>query len=416
MSFVKHLKGTASGITYDANQLMNLDPADGRPVTMQIDLDKLSRTYPDNSWYQPNLKSMWRFGGLMPLDNKNPQDAENIVSLGEGHTPLLDASKLSISKKSGLKLWIKDEGHPHSGFGENPTHSFKDRGMSVVASMAKHFGLSALAVPTQGNAGDSLCRYAQHAGMKVAIAMPSSTPMPILGSVAAAAKINTEVSLELVEGNIREAGALIKEKYLSDGYFNCATFQEPGWRIEGKKTMGLEIAEALANYHGWTLPDAIIYPTGGGTGILGMWKAFNELEALGLIGSQRPRIYSVQSEVCCPVVKAIENGDADTIAQPGGNTLAVGLNVPGGVGHFEVLNILRRSGGSAIATSEKETADAFTQVWKESGWWICPEGAACVAAIPHLLDSKHLQKNETIVVVNTGSFEKYLPDVRHLLV
>ncbi len=415
MSFVSHLQGIASGAHYPADQPMNLDPVDGRPVRMELDLDALQRAYPDRSWYRPERKDMWRFGGLLPLDINDPAEQQHIVSLGEGHTPLLDASNLAMMKPFGLKLWVKDEGHPHEGFGENPTHSFKDRGMAVVASMAKRFGLSALAVPTQGNAGDSLCRYARHADMKVAVAMPDDTPMPILGGVAAAAAIDPAVTLKLVKGTIREAGELLKRDYLPNGYFNCATFQEPGWRIEGKKTLGLEMAEALANDQGWQLPDAIVYPTGGGTGILGMWKAFNELEALGLIGSQRPRIYSVQSDTNDPVVKAFAEGAADTTPQAGGDTLSVGLNVPGGVGHFEVLNILRESHGGAVAVSEADTARLMTELWQQTHWWLCPEGAACFAALPQLADSGELKSGETVVVVNTGSFEKYLPDVRHLL-
>ncbi len=415
MGFVTHLTGIGSGHHYPANELMNLDPVDGRPVRMQLDLAALAEAYPNNSWYQPQLKNMWRFGGLLPLDIQCPEDRTDIVTLGEGHTPLLDASMLSVARQSQLRLYIKDEGHPHAGFGENPTHSFKDRGMAVVASMAKRFGIEALAVPTQGNAGDSLCHYARQAGMNIVVAMPDDTPLPILGAVAAAARVDERVKLELVTGSIRESGALLARDYLPNGYFNCATFQEPGWRIEGKKTLGLEIAEALADYKGWQLPDAIIYPTGGGTGILGMWKAFDELQTLGLIDSHRPRIYAVQSEATCPVVTAIENNLPDTTPQSTGHTLAVGLNVPGGVGHFEVINIIRQSGGSAISIAETETARTFSSLWKETGWWVCPEGAATIAAIPKLIDRGELRPKESVVVVNTGSFEKYLPNVRHLL-
>ncbi|MEM7083903.1 MAG: threonine synthase [Pseudomonadota bacterium] len=415
MRFVRHLQGIGSGAEYDVVAPMNLDPLDGRPVRMTLDIDAILTAYPDQSWYQPQRKNMWRFGALLPIDCNDPVERDTIISLGEGHTPLLDASRLTMTKNWGLRLFIKDEGHPHDGFGENPTHSFKDRGMAVVASMAKHYGLTRLAVPTQGNAGDSLCHYARHAGMQVVVAMPKDTPLPILGAVAAAATTDPAVTLELVEGTIREAGALLKDEYLPQGYFNCATFQEPGWRIEGKKTLGLEIAEALAGYQGWQLPDAIVYPTGGGTGILGMWKAFDELEALGLIDSHRPRIYAVQSEVTDPVAQAMKTAKSDTTPQDAGSTLAVGLNVPGGVGHFEVLNILRASGGTALTVSEAEIAEYVSAIWSETGWWICPEGAATLAAIPKLLDHGELRQNETVVAVNTGSFEKYLPDVRHLV-
>ncbi|NNF16633.1 MAG: threonine synthase [Gammaproteobacteria bacterium] len=415
MSFVTHLTGIGSGRRYAADMPMNLDPVDGRPVRMELDLEALARDYPDSGWYHPERSDMWRFGGLLPLDINDPLDRRHIVTLGEGHTPLLDASSLPLAKSTGLQLWIKDEGHPHAGFGENPTHSFKDRGMAVVASMAQRFGIDALAVPTQGNAGDSLCRYACQIGSRIVVAMPADTPMPILGAVAAAARLNENVTLELVEGSIREAGALLKDKYLPEGYFNCATFQEPGWRIEGKKTLGLEIAEALEDYSGWRLPDAIIYPTGGGTGVLGMWKAFDELQALGLVGAHRPRIYAVQSCATQPLVTAMQQDQPDTTPQSGGHTLAVGLNVPGGVGHFEVLRIIRASGGEALAISEEHMTRMFSDTWQRTGWWLCPEGAMALAAIPPLFESGALRPNETVVVVNTGSFEKYLPDVRHLL-
>ena len=273
-----------------------------------------------------------------------------------------------------------------------------------------------MAVPTQGNAGDSLCCYAQAAGIKVVVAMPDDTPEPIIGSVAAAAFRNQDVSLELVTGTIREAGLLLKANYLPKGYFNCATFQEPGWRIEGKKTLGLEIAEALGGQPGqWRLPDAIVYPTGGGTGMLGMWKAFDELQALGLLSAHRPRMISVQSEATAPLVTAIENGASDTVSADPRTTLAYGLNVPGGVGHFEVLNIIRNSGGTAIAVSEQEIARNTRRTWRDTRWWICPEGGACVAALPRLLDAGQINAGDDVVIVNTGSFEKYLPQIRHLL-
>jgi len=359
---------------------------------------------------------MWRYGALLPLDPQLDTDARHIVALGEGHTPLLDYSTQATARAGGFRLWFKDEGRQHPGFGGNPTHSFKDRGMAVAVSMARRFGITAMAVPTQGNAGDSLCHYAQAAAIKVAVAMPDNTPDPIIGNVAAAAFRNPDVSLELVSGTIREAGLLLKERYLPEGYFNCATFQEPGWRIEGKKTLGLEIAEALGGQAGeWRLPDVIVYPTGGGTGMLGMWKAFTELEALRLLDSKRPRMISVQSAATAPLVTAIANDASDTVAADAGDTLAYGLNVPGGVGHFAVLEIIRQSGGTAIALSETEIADSTRQTWNDTRWWVCPEGGACIAALPYLLESGHISRGDDVVVVNTGSFEKYLPQVRHLL-
>lgn len=416
MSHVRCLRGIASGIQYPADVAMNLDPADGRPVEMMIDLERLAHDQPNAGWYDPTRKDMWRFGALLALDIGNPDDARHIVALGEGHTPLLEYPTHPISKAAGLRLQFKDEGRAHPGFGANPTQSFKDRGMAMVAAMARKHGLRKLAVPTQGNAGDSLVRYALAGELDVVVAMPDDTPMPILGQVAAMAKIHPgRVTLELVQGTIREAGALLRERYLNDGWFNVATFQEPGWRIDGKKTLGLELAEPATGETDWSLPDAIIYPTGGGTGVLGMWKAFDELEALGLIDGRRPRMLCVQSAATAPLVRAFDDGASDTTAQDAGATLAVGLNVPGGVGHFRVLEIIRASGGAAVAVDEADIARELSRVWHDQRWWIAPEGAACLAALPQLLDRGLLRRGERVVVVNTGSLEKYLPGLRHLL-
>lgn len=198
-------------------------------------------------------------------------------------------------------------------------------------------------------------------------------------------------------------------------YFSVATFQEPGWRIEGKKSLGLELAEPAPGDTRWSLPDAVIYPTGGGTGVLGMWKAWDELEALGLIDGRRPRMLCVQSEVTPPLVRAFDAGADDTTVVTAGNTLSFGLNVPGGVGHFKVLDIIRRSGGAAVAVSEADTAAELQRVWRDKRWWISPEGAACLAAIPQLLDRGLLRTGEWVVAVNTGSAEKYLPALRHFM-
>lgn len=416
MSYVRCLRGIASGIEYPSDVPMNLDPADGRPVEMVLDLERLAHEKPDASWYDPSRRDMWRFGALLALDAGDPADARHLVALGEGHTPLLDHAGHPVARAGGLALAVKEEGKAHAGFGANPTQSFKDRGMAMVAAQARRLGLTRLAVPTQGNAGDSLVRYALAAGLSVAVAMPEDTPPPILGSVAAAAhRYPDRVKLELAGPTIREAGALLKEKYLPQGYFSVATFQEPGWRIEGKKTLGLELAEPAPGKTRWTLPDAVIYPTGGGTGVLGMWKAWDELQALGLIGARRPRMFCVQSEVTQPLVRAFEAGAADTTAAAAGHTLATGLNVPGGIGHFRVLQIVRESGGAALAVGEADIAAELARTWREQRWWISPEGAACLAALPQLLDRDLLKHGERVVAVNTGSLEKYLPNLRHLL-
>jgi threonine synthase len=238
------LKCTACGTEYPADTLMNLCPLDQRPVEIIIDLERLKSEMPDSAWYQPQRKDMWR--GLLPLNMGDPSDRSHIVTLGEGNTPLLDYGDYPPARKAGITLGVKDEGKAHAGFGANPTQSFKDRGMAMTASMARRHSLEKLAVPTQGNAGDSLCEYARAAGLSVVVAMPDDTPMPIFGRIAAMAHASDRFNLEVVTGTIREAGELLKKKWIPNGWFSVATFQEPGWRIEGKKTLGLELAEPPA--------------------------------------------------------------------------------------------------------------------------------------------------------------------------
>jgi len=410
MSYVSHLRGTLSGIHYPAYLPMNLDPADGKPVEMVLNIERLKYELPDLRWYQPQRRDLWRFGALLPLDIADPVEAAHIVALGEGHTPLREYAEHPLARAHGIRLQVKDEGKAEPGFGANPTQSFKDRGMAVTAAMARRFGLKKLVVPTQGNAGDSLMEYALAGGLQVAVIMPEDTPIPILGRVAAYARLKPDqVSLDLVKGSIREAGALMREKYLPNGWFNCATFQEPGWRIEGKKTLGLELAEPIDGSKQWQLPDVVVYPTGGGTGVLGMWKAWGELEELGLIGTARPRMICVQSSVTAPIVNAWRDGAADTTAVAGGETLCTGLNVPGGVGHFKVLEIIRASGGSAVAVDEAATAAAIKALWRDRPhWWLSPEAAACFAALEQVAGSGGVKAGERVVIVNTGSMEKYL--------
>lgn len=415
MSYASHLRCTGCGTEYPIDELMNLCPHDMRPVEIIIDTERLSHERPELSWLYPERRDMWRFGGLLALDIGNPEDASHIVTLGEGATPLLEYNHHPLAQSAGFSLQIKDEGKAHVGYGANPTQSFKDRGMSMAISMARRMGLKRLAIPTQGNAGDSLCEYAAAAGLQAVVAMPEDTPMPIMGKVAAMAQRSDNFHLELVTGTIREAGELLKKDWIPQGWFSCATFQEPGWRIEGKKTLGLELAEPKEPGGKWKLPDVVIYPTGGGTGVLGMWKAWSELECLGLIGPQRPRVICVQAEATQPLVHALEQGLTDTVPADAGSTLAYGLNVPGGVGHFRVLEIIRESEGTALAIPEIEIHQTLTRVWKDKGWWICPEGAACLAAIPRLVDSDLIQKGDEVVAFNTGSLEKYLPELRHLL-
>lgn len=402
---LSHLKCTFCGKKYPVDQLMNLCPEDQRPVEMVYDVASLKK---NDDWYHPERNSLWRFSGLLPI-------SEGYVDCGEGHTPLLDYGDHHIAQHYGFSLFIKDEGKAHHGYGSNPTQSFKDRGMTVVANMASYYGLKKLVVPTQGNAGDSLAYFANRHGIEATVIMPDDTPMPIQGSVAALGFHNSDIHLDMVKGTIKEAGEKMKAEYLHQGYFNVATFQEPGWRIDGKKTMGLELAEPNAMSDYWQLPDVILYPTGGGTGILGMWKAFDELQALGMIDAKRPKIIAVQSSVTQPITSAYENNLFEPTAVQAGHTLAVGLNVAGGVGHFKVLDIIRQSGGGSIAINEAEISEHLSAVWRDKHWWLCPEAAACMAALEPLVEKNIIKAGEQVVVFNTGSFEKYLPDVRHLL-
>ena len=413
MNYVKHYQCCECAALYPADTVMNLCPVDGRPVQMVVDVKQVAQDHPSMSWYHPEINNMWRFGPLLPFDiSKSPDD---VCTLGEGHTPIIDISHYALCKSLDLEVYLKEEGQPHQGYGANPTGSFKDRGMAVVATMARYYGLKQLAVPTQGNAGDSLSEYGVEYGIDVAVIMPDDTPMPIMGKVAAYSLQYPGISLDLVRGTIREAAGLMKEIYLPQGYFNCATFQEPGWRIEGKKTMGLELAEPWPNLkQTWSLPDAVLYPTGGGTGILGMWKAFDELEALGVIDGKRPKIIAVQSEANCPVVSAIQKNLEDTVATNGGDTIATGINVPGGVGHKAVLRIIRQSAGGAIAVSEADIAQHSAQIYQQTGIWICPEGAATVVALSQAKAQGLVQSGQKIVCFNTGSAEKYLPNIRGL--
>lgn len=412
---ISHLQCIGCGARYPGTTLMNLCPADQRPVEIHLDLERLAAERPGQSWYDPSRRDMWRFGGLLPLDVAEPADRPFIVALGEGATPLLDYRDHPLARSGGFDLFVKDEGKAHPGYGANPTQSFKDRGMAMVASMAKRHGLDRLAVPTQGNAGDSLCAYAEPAGLRAVVAMPGDTPLPILGRVAALAHESDRFHLVRVDGTIREAGEALKRDWIPEGWFSVATFQEPGWRIEGKKTLGLELAEPTEHGGAWSLPDVIVYPTGGGTGVLGMWKAFGELEALGVIGAERPRIVCVQAEPTPPLVAAFESGAADTAPVTAGSTVAFGLNVPGGVGHARVLEIVRASDGVALAVPEAEIHAALRDEWRARHGWIGPEGAACLAALPRLLDSGAIRPGDRVVAFNTGSLEKYLPDIRHLL-
>lgn len=412
MRYLSHLACSVCGATYPADRVMNLCDRDGRPVQMVLDLDRLKAERGRDGWHDPTRRDLWRFGGLLPLDVNDPDDRRHVVSLGEGCTPSLPYPH-PLADRLDCRLEVKDEGRPHAGFGANPTLSFKDRGMALTVSMARAMGLRRLAVPTQGNAGDALARYAVAAGIEAAIVMSPDTDRPVLGNVAALAALHPDlIRLELVPGTIVECAARVRDHYVPAGYFSVATFQEPGWRTEGKKTLGLEMAEPRDDRRDWRLPDVIVYPTGGGTGVVGMAKAFDELEALGLVGPERPRMVCVQSSATTPIVRAFESGAEDITPLPPGETVATGLNVARNVGHITVLKIIRSSGGCALAISDESIGATIREEWRSRRFTWSPEGAATLAALPELADRGMIRPGDRVVLVNTASAEKYLPTIR----
>jgi len=323
---------------------------------------------------------MWRWRELMPI-----LDARNIVSLGEGDTPLLHAQELG-GQHGASHLYIKEEGL-------NPTGSFKARGLSAAVSKAKELGLSDLAIPSAGNAASALAAYGARAGMGVHVYMPADTP-DMMKQEAAAYGAN----VKLVDGLINEAGRQVRERAAVEGWFDVSTLKEP-YRAEGKKTMGLELAEQLA----WSLPDAVLYPTGGGTGTVGMWKAFDELEALGWIGSDRPKMISVQAEGCAPIVKAFEDGADHADLWDDAHTVAPGIRVPAAIADYLILAAIRESGGTALTVSDDEILDAIRALARVEGLFAAPEGAATYAAYSKLLERGFLGPDERVVLFNTGS-------------
>jgi threonine synthase len=418
MGYVSHLACSVCGAQYPATQVMNLCPHDGRPLQIVMDLERLKAAHGPDGWWNPLRTDLWRFGGLLPLNVVDPADRPHIVALGEGCTPCLPYS-YPLTDQLGCRLEVKDEGKHHPGFGGNPTLSFKDRGMAMTVSMARSLGLTRLAVPTQGNAGDSLAEYAVAAGIVAVIVLSPDTDLPVMGKVAAYARLYPDnVKLDIVAGTIIDCGKKVREHYVPQGYFNVATFQEPGWRTEGKKTLGLEMAEPAGDRlagRRWLLPDVIVYPTGGGTGVVGMNKAFDELEALGLVGPERPRMVCVQSNASTPIVRAMDAQAADIEPKAPGRTIATGLNVAQNVGHINVLRIIRASGGCAVAVSEAEIRQVIRAEWSERRFAWSPEGAATLAALPELADREIIRQGDRVVLVNTASAEKYLPSIRQLL-
>ena len=368
---------------FPLSRLLNLCTC-GSPLLVRYDLKKASANFSISS-LQGRVSSLWRYRELLPL-----RDDANLVSLGEGFTPLLPAK--SLAGELGLKrLWIKDEA-------QNPTGSFKDRGLSLAISRAKELGVKKAAIPSAGNAGGSLAAYAARAGIEAYVFMPRDTPI--------ANQIEVQqygARLTLVDGLINDCGRIINERKTAEGWFDISTLKEP-YRVEGKKTMGYEIAEQL----NWTLPDVIIYPTGGGTGLIGMWKAFQEMEELGWIGSKRPRMVSVQASGCAPIVKAF--GEGRETAEPWQNakTVASGLRVPQAVADFLMLRALRESNGTALSVSDEEMIAEIPRLGRAEGIFFCPEGAACAAALRRSMQNGWVKPTDEVVLFNTASGLKYL--------
>jgi threonine synthase len=319
---------------------------------------------------------------VLPL----PADVEP-VSLGEGGTPLLEARKFGAD----VDLSLKDES-------VNPTQSFKARGMSVAVSMAKHLGATKLAVPSAGNAGGALAAYAARAGLEAHIFMPRDTPR---ANIIECRELGARVTL--IDGLITDCGAEIARRKAKEGWFDMSTLKEP-YRVEGKKTLGYELAEQC----NWKLPEIILYPTGGGTGLIGMWKAFSEMEVLGWIGEKRPRMFAVQATGCPPIVRAFESGEKTAADFPGARTLASGLRVPKAIGDFLILDILRRSNGGAVAIDDEKMVRMTREVGSSEGLFVAPEAAACFAALRSLRSAGTIRSGERVVIFNTGSGIKYL--------
>ncbi|PYT07323.1 MAG: threonine synthase [Acidobacteria bacterium] len=380
---VTHLYCSACGKRYEPRKLYNLCEC-GKPLMVAYDLEAAARTLTPESLAgrEPNL---WRYREVLPVD-----DRKNILSLGEGMTPLLKAERLGATL--GLSnLFIKDEG-------VNPTGSFKARGMAVAISMAKELGVEKLAVPSAGNAAGALAAYAAKAGLPAFIFMPIDTPRANIVECQ-----QTGANVTLIDGLITDCGRIIAERKTAEDWFDVSTLKEP-YRVEGKKTMGYELAEQFK----WELPDVILYPTGGGTGLIGMWKAFDEMEWMGWIGSRRPRMVTVQAEGCAPIVKAFAAGATSGADIRDAHTVASGLRVPKAVGDFIMLDILRKSGGTAVSVTDDELIAAVKEIGSAEGIFTAPEGAACLPALRTLIKRGEVDRSDRVVLFNTGSGVKYL--------
>jgi|CXWL01.1.fsa_nt_gi threonine synthase len=408
---VTHLECALCGLRHEANVLQNLCITCGKPLLVRYDLDKAAETLTRES-LATRESSLWRYREVLPV-----VDEANIVSLGEGWTPLFKTARLAATLPVKIDLYIKDEG-------QNPTQSFKARGMTAAISMAKELGVKKLAVPSAGNAAGAMAAYAALAGMEANIFMPADTPRANIVECE-----QTGANVTLIDGLITDCGKIVGERKEAEGWFDVSTLKEP-YRVEVKKTMGYELAEQFASlssppYKGgvaaasadgvvlsdgdkWTLPDVIMYPTGGGTGLIGMWKAFDEMQQMGWIGSKRPRMVSVQSETCAPIVRAFHAGERFADEFENASTVASGLRVPKAIGDFLILDAIRASNGTAVTVTDAELVVAVAEIGALTGIFTAPEGAACLPALRKLIDQNLVHAHESVVIFNTGSGIKYL--------
>ena len=385
-SALTHLEGSESAGRYDADALHRLDPVDDRPLLPRYDLPRAARTLTADALLGRRSGGLWRWSELLPV-----RDGRHVVHLGEGSTPLVAAPRLG--EAAGVPhLLVKCEGL-------NPTGSFKARGMTAAVSRAAELGVRSLTAPSAGNAGGALAAYGAAAGLDVTVFMPVDVPVANREEAAVCG-----ARVVLVEGLISDCGRLSGLWAHASGAFDVSTLKEP-YRVEGKKTMGLELAEDLS----WSLPDVIVYPTGGGTGLVGMWKAFAELEALGLIGAQRPRMVSVQAAGCAPIVRAFDAGAERAEPWQGARTRASGLRVPGAVGDTLILAALRESGGTAVAVDEDEIDATQRRAGRLGVGYVSPETAAAFAALEPLRDRGVIGAGDRVVVFDTGIGHKYPP-------
>ncbi|MGA1077386.1 MAG: threonine synthase [Nitriliruptoraceae bacterium] len=381
-TFVTHLECGLTGERFEADTVQTLSSV-GRPLLVRYDLEA-AREAVARAEVEARHDDWWKYREILPV-----RRSADIVSLGETFTPLIPVPR-SAARLGASWALVKDEGRL-------PTGSFKARGLGMAVAMAKAFGLTRLAMPTNGNAGAAMAAYASRAGIETYIFCPADTPEVNVREIALQG-----ANVWRVDGLIDDCGRIVGEGKEPMGWFDVSTLKEP-YRIEGKKTMGIELLEQL----GWRVPDAIMYPTGGGTGLIGMWKAFDELEALGWIGSERPRMYAVQAAGCAPMVRAFEAGERHATRWEGARTIASGIRVPAAVGDFLILDAVRESEGAAIAVEDADIDRWATTVAQEDGLLICPEGAATFAAWEQGIERGLIGRDERVVLFNCGNGLKY---------